>query len=115
MENTVPFSSRVTVSAGAAETIVQVLAAAGLPNRSPTLMYVRLEPDAANITSIEVGFIDAVTGAFMPRCETTSALGRVEYSGMMQTGPRGADVGVRMVTGAAAATRVLFDGVMVDG
>lgn len=113
--NSTPFSGRVTIAAGAAETFIVPLALANSSNRSPVLTYVCIEPDAANVTSIEVGFQETTTGAFQPRFETTSAAGRKQYDGMLQTGPRGGKVAARIVTSAAGAVRVIFDGEMVDG
>ena len=115
MENATPFSTRVSVVAGASETFIVPLFVADSAFRSPNITHVYLEPDAANITLVELGFLETVTGSFLPRWESTSTLGRREYTGMMQTGPRGATVAIRIQTGAAATAKIGVDGMMVDG
>lgn len=113
-ENGTPFSTRTTVAAGGVETILQPLIISG-PGKAPSLFHVCIEPDAANVTSVEVGFLETTTNSFMPRFETTSALGRRDYPNVRQTGPRGSSVAVRLVAAAAASVRILYDGEVVSG
>ena len=115
MENAIPFSNRLQVAAGAAEVFIVPVVVAESPFRSPNITHIAIEPDAANVTLIEAGFIESVTGAFMPRWDTTSTLGRREWSGIMQTGPRGSTFAVRITAAAATSARVCYDGMMVDG
>ena len=109
-ENSLPFSTRLTVAAGAAETFTTIIAESPSADHFPILYYCTIEPDAANVTSIEVGFIESNTGSFQPRCETNSTVGRRPYDGIRQIGPRGGKVAARIVTAAATAVRILVDG-----